>query len=582
MGTKFAHYRLALDPLPSTQWTWPLYGAGLQNLGRNGAMVRADVPVPGRGELLARIDAVSLCFSDLKIVQMGDQHPRLAGRDLARRPVLAGHEVAITVVAVGSELQARYAVGQRFSVQPAVWYGGRSIPFGYTLDGGFQQYCLIGREILQGDTGCYLLPIPDAMSYAGAALTEPWACVEAAYRNTYRDTLRAGGRAWFLGTPGSRSGYHFDAIWPAGQGPAEVVACQVPPDLALALRAHCRREGAKFTWLPRADVLVQSQRFDDILIMDASALTVDYASRLLADGGVLAIAASRPQAQPIQMDLGRVHYDQILYTGTSGLDLDAAYRRTPARAAFLPGGTLWVAGAGGAMGHMHVQRALESAEPPRRVLATEVSAGRARRLEADFARLAAQRRVELLISNPAADPQRHAAIMAALDASGAVDDVEMMVSDPGPVIEACRHLAVGGVINLFAGLKRGTPATLDAWQIYGTRQARIIGHSGSGLDDQLAIVRRAAARELVPERSMMAVAGLRRVPDGLHAMVQAVYPGKIVIYPHVTDFPLTALPDLDDRLPEIFAELDEDLCWNQAAEEAFLEVMLPELKPGSR
>jgi threonine dehydrogenase-like Zn-dependent dehydrogenase len=538
-------------------------------------MVRAAVPVPGADQLLVRIDAVSLCASDLKIVQMGAQHPRLTGRDLAAHPVLAGHEVAVTIVAVGNDLPKSYAIGQRFSVQPAVWYDGQCLPYGYTLDGGFQQYGLIGKEILHGDAGCCLLALPENMTYAGAALTEPWACVEAAHRNTYRETLRASGRAWFLGEPGSRRGYRLDRIWRSGNGPAEVVASQLPEDLTWKLDARCRQEGTKFVTMTPAAVLTRGSPFEDILILDGDAPLVDAVSRLLADGGVLAIARATPMTQPIQMDLGRVHYDQILYVGTTGLNLDAAYQGTPARAAFRPRGTLWVAGAGGAMGRMHLQRALESANPPRRVLAADVSVDRTRQLEAELTSLARQHGVELLIANPASDPQRYAAITAEVGASGGVDDVEMMVSAPEAVVECSRLLARSGVINLFAGLKRGTLAPLDAWQIYGPRQARLLGHSGSGLDDQVAIIRRAAAGELVPERLMVAVAGLRHVPEGLQAMDEATYPGKIVVFPQIADFPLSSLSDLGDRLPEVYAKLDEGRFWTRAAESAFLEALLP-------
>ena len=146
-------------------------------------------PEPGPDQILVRNDAAGLCFSDVKVIQMGAEHPRLTGRDLTANPLVPGHEASVTVVAVGAGLAGQYRVGQRFAVQPDIWCDGRSLPYGYALDGAFQQYSLLGREILAGDAGSYLVPIPDEMSYAAAALTEPWACVEASYRATYRTTL---------------------------------------------------------------------------------------------------------------------------------------------------------------------------------------------------------------------------------------------------------------------------------------------------------------------------------------------------------------------------------------------------------
>ena len=58
-------------------------------------------------------------------------------------------------------------------------------------------------------------------------------------------------------------------------------------------------------------------------------------------------------------------------------------------------------------------------------------------------------------------------------------------------------------------------------------------------------------------------------------MLAATYPGKIVIFPAVPDFPLTALPDLRETLPGVYAKLAGGRTWTAAAEEAFLEAMLP-------
>ena len=196
MEKKLTSYRAGHGPLPATHRAWPLHGAGLSSLGYDRAMTVSPRPEPGPDQILVRNDAAGLCFSDVKVIQMGAGHPRLTGRDLAVNPLVPGHEASVTVVAVGAGLTDRYRVGQRFAVQPDIWCDGRSLPYGYALDGAFQQYGLIGREILAGDAGSYLVPIPDEMSYAAAALTEPWACVEASYRATYRTTLKAAGRAW--------------------------------------------------------------------------------------------------------------------------------------------------------------------------------------------------------------------------------------------------------------------------------------------------------------------------------------------------------------------------------------------------
>jgi hypothetical protein len=131
-------------------------------------------------------------------------------------------------------------------------------------------------------------------------------------------------------------------------------------------------------------------------------------------------------------------------------------------------------------------------------------------------------------------------------------------------------------VNLFAGLKRGTELSVDASLICGPQQVRFVGHSGSALAEQVAIVDRAAAGRLAPERSVVAVGGFRQVADGMRAMSNASFPGKIVIYPMIPDFPLTTLTDLRAVLPRVDERLGAGRTWTPAAEAEFLSALLPE------
>ncbi len=58
-------------------------------------------------------------------------------------------------------------------------------------------------------------------------------------------------------------------------------------------------------------------------------------------------------------------------------------------------------------------------------------------------------------------------------------------------------------------------------------------------------------------------------------MQDTVYPGKVVIYPHIKEMPLTALPDLEKVLPTVYAKLKDRREWTVEAEEEFLRLMLP-------
>ena len=141
-------YKRCELPIPQKQWAWFLYGAGLENLGRNDKPELVDVPSFGPNELLARVDACGICFSDIKIVRLGPDHPRLFGRNLAQDPIIMGHEVSLTIVGVGDQLKGQFNIGVRFVVQAEIYYKGKNLAFGYMLYGGYEQFVKLGDEIL--------------------------------------------------------------------------------------------------------------------------------------------------------------------------------------------------------------------------------------------------------------------------------------------------------------------------------------------------------------------------------------------------------------------------------------------------
>jgi len=107
MTPKFETYKEGKPPQGESNHLWPLYGAGIENLGKEAKPI--DVPMPSFGpdELLVRHDACGLCFSDIKVIRAGQDHPRIY-RDMKADPIVLGHEVSLTVVGVGEELKGKY------------------------------------------------------------------------------------------------------------------------------------------------------------------------------------------------------------------------------------------------------------------------------------------------------------------------------------------------------------------------------------------------------------------------------------------------------------------------------------------
>ena len=342
MGEKYQAYRKLNYSLPEKSWTWNLYGAGLENLGRSGEPEPFSIPEPNDDQLLVRIDTVSVCFSDVKILKQGGSHPKLYNRNLALDPTRLGHEVSLTIVKVGRNLQDRYKPGQRLAVQPDIYQQGKSTAYGYTVPGGMIQFHLIGDEVLKTDTGACLLPLEEDMGYAESSLLEPWGCVMAAYTQRRRLTPKKGGSMWIIGQPGDSTPYTFSA---GLDSPASIILTDVPA----SVKGLVSSTGAKVierNGLASADYeslsreLTNGVGFDDIVILNpTSASDVSQIARFIARRGTCNLVGAQPLDGLVQVDLGRLHYDYIAFIGTNGTDVAASYGEARNRCELRAGGS---------------------------------------------------------------------------------------------------------------------------------------------------------------------------------------------------------------------------------------------------
>ena len=554
--------------LPQNMLAWPFFGKGLDSLGVNGAPVEVPVPQCGAGEILVRVDALGLCASDVKMVRQGGRYPLFFDRDFTAIPAQLGHEVALTVVDVGEQWQGRYTPGQRLGLQPDVFAGGKRAIFGVNLPGGMAQYVTLGPEVLAGDHGSYVFPVPHSLSHANVAVLEPWACVDVAFSPTARRLARKpGGMLWIAGRRDDSTPYQFDAPLES----ACVVASHVPP----ALQAWLATQPVDLTVaddLP--DFTLPSSwadaRFDDVILLDPQhAAPVEAAAERLLPRGTLTLVTPRPLDGPVPIDASRLHYEHWSLLGCPGPQIDAAYGTARNRSDLRPDGVLIVVGAGGAMGRMHIQRALEMPGGPRAIIATNRGQARLHSLAERFAPLATAASCELVTVSPEAEPHRLAAEIDRLTHGRGCDDVVVVVPDAAVMQDALQWLAPDGMLVLFAGILRGQAIhlPLDRTARFG---AQFTGTSGSTVADQLAVLDKTAAGTLAPAGCVAAIGGMRAVKDGLAAMMENRFPGKIVIYPQVPDLPLLGLDELHATLPAVHAALAPGPAWTRAAEETLL------------
>ena len=144
---------------------------------RNRRLVVADVPrpEPGPGEVLVRTLACGICGSDLHALRHAEQvvaASRRAGSvftmDLGR-DVVMGHEFCAEIVEHGPGTRGTLPAGTRVCSRPALIRadGPRTIGYSNDTPGGYAEHMRL--------TEALLLPVPDGLPTAHAALTEPMA-----------------------------------------------------------------------------------------------------------------------------------------------------------------------------------------------------------------------------------------------------------------------------------------------------------------------------------------------------------------------------------------------------------------------
>jgi threonine dehydrogenase-like Zn-dependent dehydrogenase len=313
--------------VPAVSRAWNLYGAGLENL----RLESVPMPAPEDDELLVRIDAVGVCASDWKMIAQGESHARMRGTDLKNHPTVPGHEVSLTAVKVGQALQARYKVGQRFSVQAEIYLKGENIAYGYKMRGADQQYQTIGPDIYANG---YLLPVDPRLGYAQAALAEPWACVYHAYHH-HRQTqsVKPGGTAWYVGA-GPLGLMHIEKG--IRDGAAVVVVSEMKADrlakVESSLGGLARASGVSLHLADLSkdpiDKYLTKGKVDDILVLAPVARAAEDAITYLGKNGYFNMFAgfeSRDKAW-MKMNLNDMHYGGWTLIATSGSPIEALRR----------------------------------------------------------------------------------------------------------------------------------------------------------------------------------------------------------------------------------------------------------------
>ena len=536
--------------IPKTQYAVQLVGPSEVRLNTS-----KPVGKPGPHQILAKVECVGLCFSDLKLLKQFDQHARKSevtagvSKDVLAeipsyvpgpKPTVPGHEVSCRIVAAGEKVK-HHKVGERVLVQADF----RDLPtassngaFGYNFEGALQEYVLLDERVVVDKSGERLLiAAPEDLSASAVALVEPWACVENSYVSPERRTLKAGGKVL-------------------------LVAEGAAPELE-SLNLPLAKEGkpAKVQAIrPQDAAALPNEAFDDIIYFGADKATIEILNDKLAARGIINIVLGGKRiGQPVSVGVGRVHYGFTRWIGTTSACAADSYEHIPASGELRSGDKVAVIGAGGPMGQMHVIRGICSGIRDIEIVCTDMDDVRLESLRKKAAPLAAANGVALRMVNtqktPLAETFSYIALMAPV----------------GPLVaSAIRDSQPGCVINIFAGIPAPTKQELDL-DTYIANRCYMFGTSGSVIRDMKIVLAKVQSRQLDTNISVDAICGMAGTVDGLAAVENRTLVGKILVYPMLHDVGLIPLSQLDKHFPTVAARLDNG-SWTDAAEDELLRV----------
>jgi L-sorbose 1-phosphate reductase len=520
---------------------------------------------PGPHEILIRIEAVGLCFSDLKLLQQFSAHPRKAeivgglppevlqgiqSYVPNEKPTVPGHEVACRIVAVGAQVK-RYKVGERCLVQADyrdLTTRNSNGAFGYNFEGGLQEYCIVDERVAidaRGDR--FLMPVGEEKSASAVALVEPWACVENSYVSQERRHIKPGGKLLIVAEAGAKL-----------VGVAESFAAGAPGEITAACHdeVQFRALDSWRTKVIRADdpAALPNESFNDIVYFGSRKAALDVLNDKLAPRGLLNIVlGGRKIGEKVNVGVGRVHYGQTRWIGTTGLNAAESYQSIPATTEVRANDTIIVIGAGGPMGQMHVIRNICSGVPGISLVGTDVDDARLDGLAKKVCAMAQAHGMPLRLVNTTREK-----------VTGAFRYWALMAPVGALVADAIAGAADGAIVNIFAGIPAPTKHLLDL-DTYIERHCYLFGTSGSTIEDMRIVLGKVESGRLDTNASVDAICGMSGATAGIKAIENRTLAGKIIVYPVLHDVGLIPLGELPRHFPAVAAKLHEGQ-WTKAAE----------------
>lgn len=551
-----------MTDLPETQYAVQLVGPDELVLNRS-----KSIPQPGPYQLLCRVEAVGLCFSDLKLLKQFSSHvrkgPVVSGIDLDilnevssyvpnEAATIPGHEAVVRIISTGSEVTLAKP-GERFLVQTDYrWLRTATSngAFGYNFEGALAEYALMDQRVITSPEGeSMLLPASADLSGSAVALVEPWACVEDAYVSTERTGLKTDGNMLVV-TDGDLTDDTFQDLFARYGKPTRITwISEFPPRVEREIKVE---RVANIEDLPDAS-------FDDVIYFGSTPEIVESLFAKVAGMGLLNIVQCGGKfGRDVVTMVGRIHYGGIRIIGTTGSNPAESMEIIPETDEIRSNDKINVIGAGGPMGMMHVIRNICQGVEGVSVYASDVDDGRLAALTKVAEPLAMKNGVEYTTYNPTKE-----------ETTEKFDYAALMAPVPVLVAGAVHDASERGLINIFAGIPATVSGEIDL-DAYIEKRLYFIGTSGSTLDDMKRMLAKVETGRLDTNVSVAAISGLEGATEGIRAVENRSIAGKIIVYPACRNLGLVRLEEMDEKMPDVAKCLSDGL-WTTSAELKLLE-----------
>lgn len=307
-----------------------------------------ELPAIKSDEILAKVVSDSICMSSYKAAKQGTDHKRIPD-NVAENPIIIGHEFSGELVEVGADWQHKFKAGQKFSIQPAIYYndgpvGVLSAPgYSYQFIGGDATYVIIPKDVLLQD--CLLAY--EGPGYYPASLAEPLSCVIGAMHANYHTTpgsyvhnmeIVEGGKMAILAGVGPMGLAAINyVIHRSDRKPSLCVVTDIDQtrlDRAASIYTveEAAKKGIELIYANTGTLsnpveelrqLSGGSGYDDVFVFAPVAPVIEQGDALLAFDGCLNFFAG-PSDQTLQAKLNfyNVHYAYTHIVGTSGGNTD--------------------------------------------------------------------------------------------------------------------------------------------------------------------------------------------------------------------------------------------------------------------